>query len=135
MTNNLILEELLTHHPLSDEMNILLSDKNLSQEDLRIIESHKFIAEAIAELPKELIAESLMLKLYTIEHKSYKDFATDTMIDAKQFLPYCIVTGAIIVVLNNDLIGVQTVIQNIVVLSVGCSFVFYQLLKSKFFIV
>lgn len=57
------------------------------------------------------------------------------MNDVKQFFLYFIVTGAIIVLLNNNLIGVQTVIQNIVVLSAGCGFVFYQLLKSKKFIV
>jgi hypothetical protein len=135
MTNNSLLEELLTQYPRLNEIDILLSDKNLSEEDLQIIKLHRFIAETIAELPKERIPESLSQQLYTIELKSYKNFAADTMNDAKRFFPYFIVTSVIIVLLNSNLIGVQTAIQNIIVLSVGCTFVFYQLLKSKFFIV
>jgi len=135
MNNTGHITELLELHSTIDEISALLENKNLSEVERRMIEDHTAIIVSLASLSTENIPESLQQKLYAIEKQSLRSMIIEMLNDSKQLLPMVLVLGGLIVIVNSGLLEAKIAVQNIVIASLASGFVFYQLLKSKFFIV
>lgn len=135
MNNTGHITELLEQHSTIDELSALLENKNLSEVERRMVEDHTAIIASLASLPTENIPESLRQQLYVIEQQPVKSIVLEILNDSKRLLPSVLALGGLIVLFNSGLLEVQTAVRNIIVASLGSGFVFYQMLKSKFFIV
>jgi hypothetical protein len=126
-------EELLKRTGTIDDMDALLAFKELSPDEKREVEIHKLLASALSGAAIDSIPIALRQSLYDIEKKPRIDLKKVRIPAFKELVPYLLFAAVVLLVIilppfsKNEMLGLSTVI------AVGSAYIFYDLLKSKFF--